>query len=92
MISIRSVTSVRTVSTKRSEKAFARGLRDGTFTTSTPDVARTASNDAVNCPARSRIRNRNPAARSPRSGRRFRACCGPGSVRVRGDAEDADVP
>ena len=38
-------------------------------------VASTASNASANCPARSRIRNRNPPARSPRSINRFRACC-----------------
>jgi hypothetical protein len=35
-----------------------------------PALARTASNDAVNYPVRSRTRNRKPAARSPRSIRR----------------------
>ncbi len=45
------------------------------FTASIPASARTASNDAVNCPARSRTRNRKPAARSPRSIRRLRICC-----------------
>ena len=32
-----------------------------------PAPARTVSNDAVNCPAQSRTRNRKSAARSPRS-------------------------
>jgi len=32
-----------------------------------PASAKTASKDAVNCPARSRIKNRKPAVRSPRS-------------------------
>ena len=31
-------------------RGFARGLRGGIFTTSIPASARTASNDAVNCP------------------------------------------
>jgi hypothetical protein len=53
----------------------ARGLRGGIFTASMPASARTASNDAVNCPARSRTRNRKSAARSPRSIRRLRICC-----------------
>jgi len=73
-ISIRSVTSARTVRTRRLAWAFARGLRGGIFTALMPTSARTASNDVVNCPARSRIRNRNRAARSPRSISRFRAC------------------
>jgi hypothetical protein len=46
-MSIRSVTSARAVSTNRSAKAFARGLRGGIFTASMPAAARTASNDAV---------------------------------------------
>jgi len=40
-----------------------------------PALARTASNDAVNCPVRSRIRNRMPVARSPRSVSRLQICC-----------------
>jgi hypothetical protein len=40
-----------------------------------PAPARTASNDPLNCPARSRIRNRGKAARSPRSISRLRICC-----------------
>jgi hypothetical protein len=47
----------------------------GIFTTSILAPASTASNPSVNCPARSRIRNRNRPARSPRSISRFRACC-----------------
>ena len=39
------------------------------------ELARTASNDAVNCPARSRTMNRKSTARSPRSISRFRICC-----------------
>src|SRR5271165_7603584 len=61
------------------------GLRGGIFTASIPAPARTASNDAVNCPARSRIRNRKSAARSPRSIRRLRICCavqGPSGLAV----------
>ena len=56
-------------------RGFARGLRGGIFTTSMPASASAASNDAVNCPARSRTRNRKPAARSPRSISRLRICC-----------------
>jgi hypothetical protein len=48
---------------------------DGIFTASIPAPARTASNASVNCPARSRIRNRRSAARSPRSISRLRICC-----------------
>jgi hypothetical protein len=40
-----------------------------------PPSANTASNASVNCPARSRITNRNRPTRSPRSMSRFRACC-----------------
>ena len=50
------------------------------------------SNDTVNCPARSRTRNRKPAARSPRSISRLRICCtvhGPSGLR--GDPEDVHV-
>ncbi len=71
---MRSVTSVRTVRTKRSASAFARGVRGGIVTVVMPASARTTSKDAVNWPARSRTRNRKPAARSPRSTRRFRIC------------------
>jgi hypothetical protein len=61
-MSIRSVTSVRAVRTNRSAKAFARGLRGGIFTARILAAARTASNESVNCPARSRTRNRKSAA------------------------------
>jgi hypothetical protein len=37
-------------------KQFARGQRGGILTTSMPASASTASNEAVNCPARSRTR------------------------------------
>ena len=57
---------------------FRAGVRAGAsgrdFTASMPALARTASNEAVNCPARSRTRNRKSAARSPRSIIRFRIC------------------
>ena len=46
-ISMRSVTSVRTVNTKRSAKQLARGQRGGILTTSMPASANTASNDAL---------------------------------------------
>ena len=39
-----------------------------------PAPSRTVSKDAVSCAARSRTRNRNPVARSPRSIRRLRIC------------------
>src|SRR4051794_16839454 len=73
-ISIRSVSSVRTVLTRRSAKQFARGQRGGILTTSIPASASTASNEAANCPARSRTRNRNRPTCSPRSMTRLRAC------------------
>jgi hypothetical protein len=47
-ISIRSVTSVRMVDTRRSAKQFARGHRGGIFTTAMPASAIIASNDAAN--------------------------------------------
>src|SRR6266581_5247393 len=46
----------------------------GIFTASMPVLARTASKDAANCPARSRMRYRKSAARSPRTISRLRAC------------------
>ena len=46
-ISIRSVTSARTVNTNRSAKQFARGHRGGILTASLPASA-TVSNEAVN--------------------------------------------
>ena len=48
------VISVRAVSTNLAAWAFARGLRGGIFTAAMPVLARTASKDAANCPARSR--------------------------------------
>src|SRR5439155_5867703 len=91
-MSIRSVTSVRTVSTNLSAYAFARGQRGGIFTTSTPAPARTASNDAVNCPARSRTRNRKSVARVPQVHHQVADLLhGPRPVRVRGDPEDVHV-
>jgi hypothetical protein len=47
-MSIRSVTSDRTVRTNLSAYAFARGLRGGVFTTSMLAPARTASNAVLN--------------------------------------------
>lgn len=55
--------------------SVALGLRGGIFTTSIPAAGSTAPNPSVNWPARSRTRNRNRVARSPRSISRFRACC-----------------
>ena len=66
--------SVRAVRTNRSAQAFARGLRGGILITSMPAPARTAPDNARNCPARSHTRNRKSAARSPRSIRRVRIC------------------
>src|SRR3954453_16083618 len=64
------------------DEAFGEAVRPRTprrdlhhLTTSMPASARTASNEAVNWPARSRTRNRNRAASWPRSMRRLRACC-----------------
>ena len=71
---------------------FARGLRGGIFVGWIPVLARAASKEPVNCPARPRARNRNSAAWSPRSISRFRICCtvhGPSGFR--GYAEDVQV-
>jgi hypothetical protein len=46
----------------------------GILTTSMPPPAKTASNEAVNWPARSRTGNRKSSARSPKAISRFRAC------------------
>jgi hypothetical protein len=62
------------------------------FTTSIPASAKTASNDAVNCPARTRIRNRKSVVRSPQVHQQVaELLCGPRAVRVRGDAEDVHI-
>jgi hypothetical protein len=62
-------------------------LRGGPFTTPIPAADSTSSNDPVNCPARSRIRNQNWVARSPRSISRLPGLLGgPPAVRVRGHA------
>src|SRR5690242_15997239 len=45
----------------------ARGVRGGALTTSTFSAVNTASNDPANFASRSRIRNRHPLIRSPRS-------------------------
>ncbi len=58
-----------------SQSAFALGLRDGIFTTSFPAPDSTASNASVNWAARSRTKNRNRAACSPRTITRFWTCC-----------------
>jgi hypothetical protein len=47
---MRSVTSVRTVNTKRSAKQFARGHRGGILTTSIPASAMTASKTQLTGP------------------------------------------
>ena len=67
----------------------------GIFTASMPTPAGTASNDAVNCPARSRTRNRKSAARSPRSIMRFRVCWvvhGPSGLAVIRGCTVAGIP
>ena len=67
--------SLRAERIQRSANAFARGARAGVRTIRTPCVVKTSSNDPVNFVSRSRIRNVNCAARSPRSITRLRACC-----------------
>src|SRR4051794_24077106 len=59
---------------KRSAIAFARGARIGVRMIRMSAASKTASNAAVNLLSRSRIRNRNRSARSPRSISRLRAC------------------
>ena len=57
----------------------------GILTASIPASARTASKEALNCPARSRIGNWKSAERSPRFIRRLRICCvvhGPSGLAV----------
>ena len=91
-IIIRSVTSVRTVNTKRSAKQFARGHRGGILTTSMPASAMTASNEAVNCPARSRTRNRNRGDAIVEVHHEVAGLLGgPRSVGMRGHAQDVQV-
>lgn len=53
----------------------------------------TSSKTRVNLASRSRTRNRNSPARSPRSSNRFRACwADPCTARVGGHAQDVDEP
>src|SRR6266508_1810878 len=89
-ISMRSVTSLRTVSTNLSAYAFALGLRGGILHTVMPASASTASNVLVNWPAWSRTRTVNWSARSPRSMSRFLAV-GRSTARPGCDAEDVRV-
>src|SRR6202034_1517562 len=79
----------RSVPTYRSAKEFALGERTGVLMIRAPLPANTSSNSAVNLLSRSRIRNLNRAARSPRSMSMLRACwAGPRPVGVGGDAQD----
>jgi hypothetical protein len=56
-----------------------------------PALARTASKDAVNCPARSRTRNRKSAAITEVHQEVTDLLGGPRPVRVRGDPEDVHI-
>ena len=86
------MSSVLAVSTKRSAKQFARGQRGGIFTVSIPAPARTASNDAVNWPARSRTRNRKRGGAVVEVHQQVAGLLGgPGSGRVAGRPEDVHV-
>ena len=86
------MSSVLAVRTKRSAKQFARGHRGGIFTVSIPAPARTASNDAVNWPARSRTRNRKRGGAVVEVHQQVAGLLGgPGSGRVAGRPEDVDV-
>jgi hypothetical protein len=62
------------VPTQRSATALALGARIGVQMIWTPVERQTSSNALVNLVSRSRIRNLNAAARSPRSRRRLQAC------------------
>jgi hypothetical protein len=58
-----------------SQIAFAFGARGGLARILMPSAVSTSSNELVNWPARSLIRNFTEAARWPRSIRRLRAAC-----------------
>ena len=91
-IRMRSVSSVLAVRTKRSAKQFARGHRGGIFTVSIPAPARTASNEVVNWPARSRTRNRNGGGTVVEVHQQVTGLLGgPGSGRMAGRPEDVHV-
>jgi hypothetical protein len=80
------------VNTKRAAKQFARGQRGGILTTVIPASATTASKAVVNCPARSRTRNRKLAVRSPRFSVRLRVCLGgPAPVGISGHSQDVQL-
>jgi hypothetical protein len=66
--------SRRSVPTNRSAYEFARGDRTGVLITRVAFPAKTWSNAAVNLRSRSRIKNLNRPAWSPRSMSRLRAC------------------
>jgi hypothetical protein len=74
VICIRSRRSERPLAMQRSAIAFARGDRTGVLITRVPLPEKTSSNTAVNLLSRSRIRNLNRPARSPRSISRLRPC------------------
>lgn len=74
-INVQSRHSVRTVRTKRSAKALARGARTGVRITSVPSLRNTSSKVPENLASRSRIKNRIGYFASARSPVRFRACC-----------------
>jgi hypothetical protein len=91
-ISIWSVSSVRTVNTRRSAKQFARGHRGGILTTSIPASANTASNEAANCPARSPDQEPEPGDVFVEVEQEVAGLLrGPGPVGVRGHAQHVQV-
>jgi hypothetical protein len=84
--------SVRTDKTRHSVKEFARGQRGWILHDVDARIASTASNAAVNCPARSRTRNRNRATCSPRSRTRLRGLLrGRRAVGIPGHAQHVQV-
>ena len=89
-MSIRSVTSVRTVSTNLPQKR-SRECSGGIFTASMPTLAKSASNDAVNCPVPDQeLEVRGVIAEIHEQVADLP--CGPRPVRVRGHAEDMHIP
>ena len=74
IINVRSNSSRRVVPSHRSAIAFARGSCTCVRRMRIPSLAKMASKMPVNLLSRSRIKNLNSAARSPKSIRKLRAC------------------
>src|SRR3954447_20258329 len=90
---MQSRSSRRTLPTKRSAIALARGARTGVLMIRTSTAVNTASNAAVNLALRSRIRNRSWRSASARSMSGLRACwVSQAPVGWGGDPEDVYTP